>query len=643
MINKSITRRLSFYILLFVTALGLTTILVNYYFSQETIVRSSEENAKNLTLQVVHEIESILNSVEKVPELIASGIEQGVLDEKELHQLIKNVVSKYPEVFGSAVAFEPNSFDPAKYYYSIYYYKNNDKVDFQDLGTVDYDYLHQDWYQIPKELNKVYWSEPYFDEGGGDALMSTYSCPFYRNVNGEKKLWGIVTVDISLIWLQEKVNQTKIMNDSYAFMITQAGSIVTHPDKEFIMNETIFTIASENDQPDIREIGKKMINRESNFDSFYSKRYNEKSFIYYSPLPSNNWSLAIVFPESELFAGLRTLTVNLIIIAIVGFILLLSIIIITANKITKPLRTFVGVTEKIGAGNLEIEIPETDRKDEIGILSNSFVSMQKQLKDYINNLQETTKAKERIESELKIAHKIQMGMIPKLFPPFPNRPEIDIYAVLEPAREVGGDLYDFFFIDEYKLCFVVGDVSGKGVPASLMMAVTRTLLRSKANKNYSTADLVNLLNKDLKEDNESQMFVTFFIGILDIQTGNLQYTNAGHNFPYIVRKDGNIEPLKNVHGLPLGLFVIQDYIAETVQLNSNDRIVLYTDGITEAMNKENEEYGDERFIEMLKDTHNLSVQEDISKILKNVKEFAVDTEPSDDLTLMEVIFRKTEL
>src|SRR5262245_28281281 len=204
-------------------------------------------------------------------------------------------------------------------------------------------------------------------------------------------------------------------------------------------------------------------------------------------------------------------------------------------------------------------------QDEVGKLAESFITMESALRQSVRELKETTAAKERIESELKIARDIQMSMVPKIFPPFPHRPEFDLYATLVPAREVGGDFYDFFFIDDDHLCFVIGDVSGKGVPAALFMAVTRTLFRTTANKVSGPDRILSLLNLEICRNNDACMFVTVFCAVLDIRTGEVEYSNGGHNLPYLISRNETV-PLKNTGGMALGFKEDVTYRAEKIVL-----------------------------------------------------------------------------
>src|SRR5262249_36615262 len=257
----------------------------------------------------------------------------------------------------------------------------------------------------------------------------------------------------------------------------------------------------------------------------------------------------------------------------------------------------------------------------IGTLASSFNEMTRRLNESIEHLKETTAAKERIESELKIAHEIQMSMVPKTFPAFPERSEFDIFATLVPAKEVGGDLYDFFFLDDDHLCFAVGDVSDKGVPASLFMAVTKTLFRATARTGNTPGEILARLNAEICRDNESCMFVTFFCGILDVRTGQVDYSNGGHNLPYYLHHDG-VSPLQNFGGGALGLVEQSPYASGRMVLAPGEALLLYTDGVTEAMNLSNTLYSDQRLEQFLETNRGSAPRQIIGDLVSDVRHFA---------------------
>ncbi len=247
--------------------------------------------------------------------------------------------------------------------------------------------------------------------------------------------------------------------------------------------------------------------------------------------------------------------------------------------------------------------------------------------------------KERMEDELNIGREIQMSMLPLVFPPFPDHDEFSIYAVLEPAREVGGDFYDFFFIDDEKFCVCIGDVSGKGVPSALFMAVTKTLIKSRTTDDFSTASILTHVNTELSTDNKSCMFVTIFLGILNIRTGQLIYTNAGHNPPYLKRRDGALQRLDTRHGPVIGAVDGMVYEEEVDTLGPGDLLFMYTDGVTEEMNVGGQLFSEQRMAKLLTSDKGNSAEATVRDTVSAVKRFKGETEQSDDITVLALQFQ----
>ncbi len=332
-------------------------------------------------------------------------------------------------------------------------------------------------------------------------------------------------------------------------------------------------------------------------------------------------------------------------------IFLLSILVayVLINRISRPLNLLADHAKTLAAEDFSTDLNIPDQidelsmrsKDEIGNLAGSFVHMQRTLQRYLINLRETTTAKERIESELKIAHDIQMSMVPKIFPPFPHRLEFDLYATLESAREVGGDFYDFFFIDDDHLCLAIGDVSGKGVPASLFMAVTKTLLKATTPRGANPDEVLAHLNDELCRDNSSCMFVTLFNAILNIRTGRLEYSNGGHNLPYLI-SNGRLQPLANTKGMVLGAFEGAAFDRNGLLLHPGDSIVLYTDGVTEAMDEKQRLFSEQRLEKFLTDVNGHSPEELTRGLVSEVRRFSAGTTQSDDITILVLRFRGSE-
>ena len=314
------------------------------------------------------------------------------------------------------------------------------------------------------------------------------------------------------------------------------------------------------------------------------------------------------------------------------------------NRVSQPLNQLIVHVKRLAthdfstpvSNQAEIAQLAQNSKDEIGELAASFLSMERALQQSIENLKTTTAAKERIESELQIARDIQMSLLPRIFPPFPKHSEFDLYATIEPAREVGGDFYDFFLIDDDRLCFTIGDVSGKGVPASLFMAITKTLWRVAANKHAQPDKALADLNKELCRDNESVMFVTVFYGILHLRTGELEYSNGGHNLPFFLSRNGKVQLLENTGGMALGVMEEVVYKAKTVALQAGEGLFLYTDGVTEAMDRAGNLFTEPRLQECLQQANGATPTEVIRRALEAVKRFATGAEQSDDITTLAI-------
>lgn len=631
--NRGIALRLSIWILACITFIFFVIFTYNYLVSRQIIRQNVERNAENLALSTVNKIDSVMKAVEKVPKNLAVLIEDFPYQSGDILRLIRNVVEKNPEVFGATIAFEPNVYSENAKTFAPYYYKHEGKIEFT---YIPYEYFTWDWYQIPKELNAPVWSEPYFDEGAGGIMMATFSVPFYRWISEQRVLAGIVTADISLDWLKEMVASVKIAQTGYGFLISRNGTFITHPDSTLVMNESIFTVAEARGDQEMREVGRRMIRGESGYIPFPSLFTGKSCWMRYAPLPSNGWSLGVLFPKDELMSDITRLSHIVLSLSLAGFLILLLMIFWISGSITRPLRALAKAAGQIATGNLEASIPPVKTADEVGALAESFKTMKSSLKQYISELKETTAAKERIESELKIAHEIQMGILPKNFPPFPDRTEFDILATITPAKEVGGDLYDFFFMDDDHLCFAIGDVSGKGVPAALFMAVTKTMVKTKATKGLSPENVLNRVNQDLSLDNESMMFVTLFFGILDTATGELEYCNAGHNPPMLLSAAGDVATLQATGGVALGVAEDWNYRSRRITLREGDTLFLYTDGVTEAMDKGEELFSENRLKEELVRVNGKTLKEIVSGIMGKVSSFSEGVPQADDITLMAI-------
>lgn len=633
--NRSIASRLVLIISVSSTIIFSATIGYFYYSSRIALEKELENNARNLVLASVNRLETAFSSIGKVAEGVAHSLETGTYTENSRKTLLRQTLENNKEIYGIGAAFEPDTPETGKKPVVPYYYRKNGKLFLTTEN--DFQFLALDWYKMPKDAGKKIWTEPYFDESSGAMLMTSCSLPFFEGTGEKRRFLGVVVADVSLDWLTETVSSIKVLRTGYSFLLSRNGTILAHPDKAMVMKETIFSIAAMSNNPALLDIGKKMVRGESGFIP-YTGTGGTRNWMYYAPVSSTGWTLAVVFPAAELFAEVRSLTTVVGIMGFAGILLLAGAVALIARSITAPLHVLSTATEAIAEGNFDAELPPVSSRDEVGKLTTAFIAMNRALKDYIRNLTETTAAKERIQSELKVATDIQSSLLPRIFPAFPDRPEFDIFAAMDPAKEVGGDFYDFFFINDTCLCFLIADVADKGVPAALYMMVTKTLLKSEGQRLGEPDQILFSVNNILAADNDSCMFTTAFCAILDTRTGEVRFANAGHNPPLILDSRG-IRYLAPKAGFVLGPMADTTYETEQLTLQPGDTLFLYTDGVTEAKNRQDELYGEQRLLDALQQSPHQDLAQMIHHIRDEVTRHSNGAPQSDDITMVAITYR----
>lgn len=627
--NKSISGRLMVKVLIVSALIFTLTFTLFLRMAANKMREEAADHAHSELSNTIHQIDAILHAVEIAVENTAWIVPYNLHAPETLYGITETLIKNNDFICGSAIAFEPDYYSSEGRYFSPYSYRaKNGKIRSRQLGTGTYDYHYMDWYQIPKLLNSPYWSEPYYDDGGGDMMMTTYSKPLY-DANG--KLYAILTADLSLEWLTDLVGDIKAFDNSYNLMVSRNASYIAHPNRSLILNETIFSTTYGNNEESLTKLKDDILNCRAG--QVLRNMNGSKFFVFYSPVETTQWNVAIVCPRSELYKGVRTLRGMLIILGFIALLLLIALSYNGIRRVVAPIEDFSDVAKTIATGNFDAQLPSISSQDELKELHDSFKHLQHSLVEYIEELKSTTARRERIDSELRIAHAIQMGMIPKSFPAFPDRDDVSLSARLVPAREVGGDLYDFFLQDD-KLYFIIGDVSGKGVPASLVMAVTCRMFRSVASHLSNPQDIVSSLNDSLAEGNDANMFCTAFLGILDLATGHLKYCNAGHNAPLIIAPDGKVAPLNVVPNLALGVFEGFPYEGQETVLDSQMMLYMYTDGVTEAENHNKELLGDNKLVSLLEKSGSQDTGELIDITFEEINNHAKGAQQSDDITVM---------
>ena len=615
-----------------VTVSAIIFILTCTVFIRMAANKVREEATKNAHAELnstIHQIDAILNSVEIAIENTAWLVPYRLSSPEFMYDITERILQNNDFIYGAAVAFEPDYYASEGHYFSPYSYRDADgEIKSKQLGSDTYDYHYMDWYQIPKLLNEPYWSEPYYDDGGGEMMMTTYSKPLYDEFGN---LYAIITADLSLEWLTELVGGIQAFQNSYNLMVSRNASFIVHPDPSLILNETIFSSTYGDDDESLKKMQDDMVNCRAG--EVLRSKDGGKFFVFYSPVETTCWSVAIVCPRSELYVGVRKMRTILIVLGLMSLLLMLTLSYNGIRKVVAPVEEFSDVAKKIANGEFNAQLPNINSQDELKELHDSFEYLQHSLVNYIDELKHNTANQERIESELRIAHGIQMGMLPKSFPAFPERKDILLSAKLVPAKEVGGDLYDFFIQDE-KLYFIIGDVSGKGIPASLVMAVTCRLFRSIASHLDNPEDIMTSMNNSLSDGNESNMFCTAFLGVLDLKTGRLEYCNAGHNAPLLIDANGRVSAIDVTPNLALGLFTGFPYQGQETQIDKDTMLFLFTDGVNEAENRKMEQFSDERLVSLLESYAAMTPKEIIDETFADVQRHADGADQSDDITVL---------
>ncbi len=637
-IRRKLSVRVSLWVVMFAAVIFIAALSFLFYQSREAVRQEAISHATQILDKTSLRVEGILNRVEVATNMTEWLVMRHPTKADSMFVYSRGMLTNNPDFYNCSIAFEPYYFQNYGRYFSAYSKHSGDSIRTIQGGSDNYQYFFMDWYLMPQLLDHPCWTEPYvdLDVATNTSEMVTSYCQAIKNNEG--KLIGVINTSLSLNWLSQTISAVKPYPNSYSIMIGRGGTYFVHPDSTKITRQSIFTQTIEDNDTAMANLGHAMQRGEEGI-----KRMNiggKDSYVFYKPLGKTGCSMAIVCPESDIFGGFDRLRRTVMSIVTVGLLLMLYFFIRIITRELQPLRRLAKEAETIASGNFDTKLPELQRTDEIGQLSNSFAGMQKSLVRYIDELKDTTAEKASIESELQVASGIQMGMLPKDFPTSQERDDVQLYASLTPAKDVGGDLFDFYIRDE-KLFFCIGDVSGKGVPASLFMAVTRSVFRTVSAHESMPDRIVATLNATMADMNETNMFVTLFVGVLDLPTGRMRYCNAGHDAPLLVGQGVGMLPCDS--NIPAGFMPSWKYTLQETQIFTGTTIFLFTDGLTEAEDSTHALFKMERVNEVAKQAlanHQEEPRQLIAVMTDAVHQFVGDAEQSDDLTMMAIQYIK---
>lgn len=626
--NKSISRRLSQKILRTTAAIFIAAIVCVAILSYYIAINESRQNANHAIRNSVLEIEKVLTNVESASNVVAKLAQANYDISLDIRSLASDMLAANTSVTACGIALEPDRGNYGEIHRMILATRdeNTGEIVTDVRDESEYDYLSMDWYQIAKLTGKSFWNEPVFDKGGSSRMIATYSIPLYDR---RGRFFGVLRSDVSLEWLSHTIEKFRPYKSSNIVIVGKSGTFILHPDKEKVLNETIFTDCIANGDQKTLFLCQSVMKGEKGIAQII---LNEKKyFAIYAPL-ENGWRAVGLCSRGEILRSARAISMSLFLIATLGLILLYRSSRKTISKMTRPITEFAYAAMNMSRGNFHVKIPAVHTNDELLKLHDSLNYLEASINDYISELKTATRTKERMESELYIASMVQKAMLIHTFP----KGNADIYAELIPAKEIGGDLYDVFQ-DGKDIYFVVGDVSGKGVPAALYMAITRSAFRFATSLKLSVVEILSKINDNFCEGNEEGMFVTMFVAKINTETLEMEYCNAGHNPLVIVSPDGKADFLRAKPNIAAGLFSGFNYVGESVRLKKGSRLLVYTDGITEAETKGKALYGEDRLLKFASDIKpGATSREIVEGVISNVREFVSGNEQNDDITILTV-------
>ena len=628
-IRRKLSVRVSLWVVLFAAIIFLAALGFMFVQARDAVRQEAINRASQILNNTALRVTGILNRAEVASNMIEWLVMRHPDRPDSMFVYSEAVLKRNHDFFNCSIAFEPYFYEKYGRYFSAYSKRNGDSIRTMQGGSDSYQYFYMDWYLMPKLLDKMCWTEPYMDldvATNTKEMLTSYCNPI---VDKEGKFLGVVNIGLSLSWLSNTISAVKPYPNSYSIMVGHGGTYFVHPDTTKLLNETLFTETLEREDTAKTALGHAMQRGEEGMRQLNVDGVD--SYVFYKPLGQTGWSMAIVCPESDIFGGFDRLRRTVMTIVTVGLLLMLFFFIRIITSELQPLRRLAQEAETIASGQFDTKLPDFKRTDEIGQLSHSFGNMQNSLVSYIEELKATTAQKASIESELNVASSIQMSMLPSVFP---NREGLDMYASMTPAKEVGGDLYGYLLIDD-SLYFCLGDVSGKGVPASLFMAQVTRLFRTLANQQMPPAEICTRMNDALSGDeNPTNMFVTMFIGLVDLKTGHLSFCNAGHNPPIIGGGESHGDFLKMLTNFPIGVLPDLEFQGEEISSIKGRPLFIYTDGLNEAENMENDQFGDDHLLDILRNTHFDSARQVIETLAAEVEHHRGGADPNDDLTMM---------
>lgn len=568
-----------------VAALLLETIAaIQYYHTRGVLERNLEKQVLIMLRSSAMRLDGNLNATVAQASNQIWHAQQHLNDPEYIESLILDLVKNgKPRISGAAVAFRANYYPQKGRWYEPYAYWQGDTVVLEQIGSADHDYFQMDFFKPCIKGDTLKWTLPYMDEVGAEKEVVTYSLPI-RDSNGE--IVAVLGIDVTTGWIIESLRQIQLHQSSYTMVMSPDGDVISAPADSICSPVLAKKIAAMMFDPAVKK-EKKSDGWVTTFE-FYDEQKDQSGRVYYATKKHEpKWIMVRVAYDDDVFGELAEMQSNIFWTTLVGLLVLGLIIQLFARNSRK--------------------------------------------------LQDTLMLQQRTDHELRIANGIQQALLPYDEPSLRGISDVEVEGCLIPAREVGGDLYNVFVRDG-RLYFCIGDVSGKGVPSALIMAVMQTLFHNIASEENNPARIMERMNATACRNNRSNLFVTMFIGVLDLRDGNLDYCNAGHERPVL-----NGKPLETIPNMPLGLFDGFIYEMQRTTLVPGEPLTLYTDGLTESLNEQHQLFGRKRAMQLIARCSGMSPKLIVDTVITEVRKYAGQTEQNDDLTLLSICYKPENL
>jgi len=630
--RRSFTTRLIALLTLCAAVIAGLGMLVDYRLSRQAFMERLTRESQETIRSVVIDMENWLQGVQSSTLLLARILEQREYSRAGLRQMLRDVVEVNSDIFGATIALAatPGEASPG---FAPYYYRRDGDIAYADLAGAEHNYQQQAWYTDAVTAGRPLWVEPYFDEAGGRILMTTFSVPVYRRQpGGERVLYAVVTADVALQELQQYLQRLRLGASGFGVLLSRQGTVLSGRSPAVVMRHYSETVNDQLDQSSWREMFEAALAGRVVSRQLACTDRPGRCVIRLGSLESTGWPVGVVYSVDEMTAPLREFEFKTALISLVTLLLMAAALVIVTRRLTRPLTALAGASDHIARGELDTPLPQARGDDEVARLIRSFAAMRTDLKSYIADLEAATARRSRLEGELGAAREIQMAMLPHGGEASKRDDGYSLWARVLPARSVGGDLY-YYQRSGRLLCIAVGDVSDKGIPAALFMARAISLIPQLTLARTDPASAIAALNTELARGNDNCMFVTLFLGILDLDTGSLRFCSAGHTSPSLVR-DGGVTSLGQLSGPALGLAPALDFPVNTLDLQPGDRLAIFTDGFDEAFDERDEMFGIARVNRALLDSRRQTTAQAGAELFARLAAHTGAAHHSDDICLL---------